>query len=180
MAAKKRKPNWIAIRAEYEAGGISQRALAEKCNVPYPTLRDRAKRESWAEAKEETRSKIIAETSQKIVDTLSTEAAQATINHRRLWGLILQDAEERLGLNDPIISPLTGQPMMDDAGKPYLARHVKDAKHLDALTNAVKKAVEGDRAALGLDKRQSDPADDKDFNGSLWEGLEDDEGGAAS
>ena len=39
--------DWDALRAEYIAGGISQRALAEKHGVKYGELRRRAVEEEW-------------------------------------------------------------------------------------------------------------------------------------
>lgn len=38
---------WEALRAEYVAGGISQRALAEKHGVSYSALKRRAAGEGW-------------------------------------------------------------------------------------------------------------------------------------
>ena len=40
--------DWDAIRSEYLAGGISQRALAGKHGVSYGALRQRAARENWS------------------------------------------------------------------------------------------------------------------------------------
>jgi len=54
------KPDWDKIRIEYEATGLSHRKLAEKYGIPYPTLRDRAKRESWTVSAEIVRSRIVA------------------------------------------------------------------------------------------------------------------------
>ena len=46
-------PDWEGIRAEYVAGGVSQRALAERRGVSYGALRRRAAAEGWAGAREE-------------------------------------------------------------------------------------------------------------------------------
>ena len=43
--------DWDAIRAEYVAGGVSQRALAEKCGVSYSALNRRAAAEQWTRAR---------------------------------------------------------------------------------------------------------------------------------
>ncbi|MER2142402.1 MAG: hypothetical protein ABS888_01300 [Eubacteriales bacterium] len=40
--------NWAALRAEYVAGGIGQRALAQKHGVKPGTLEKRAREEGWA------------------------------------------------------------------------------------------------------------------------------------
>lgn len=67
--------NWVHIRTEYETTNISQRKLAEKHGVSYPTLRDRCKREEWAKSKDKTRSKIVATTLQKTVTKIATKEA---------------------------------------------------------------------------------------------------------
>lgn len=45
--------DWDAIRAEYVAGGISQKALAERHGVPLGTLSRRAVAEGWVSARED-------------------------------------------------------------------------------------------------------------------------------
>lgn len=44
-------PDWAAIRAEYIAGGISFRKLAEKHGVSFNTVKGRARREQWTDAR---------------------------------------------------------------------------------------------------------------------------------
>jgi hypothetical protein len=60
------KPDWDKIRIEYEATGLSHRKLAEKYGVPYPTLRDRAKREQWTISAQTVRSKIVAKARENV------------------------------------------------------------------------------------------------------------------
>lgn len=43
--------NWEAVRAEYMAGGVGQKALAEKYGVSSYALRKRAQAEGWAAAR---------------------------------------------------------------------------------------------------------------------------------
>ena len=62
--------DWLRIKTEYINGDISYRDLAKKWGVPFPTLRDRAARESWKEAKEQQRNKVVTETSQKTVNKM--------------------------------------------------------------------------------------------------------------
>lgn len=59
--------DWDKIKAEYLQGDMSQRKLAEKYNVSYSTLRDRANNEEWAKKREEIRSKAVAKSEQEIV-----------------------------------------------------------------------------------------------------------------
>lgn len=68
--AKKR--DWVKIRTEYETTKTSYRKLAEKYGIPFPTIRDRAKREGWAASAKRNRedivTKVIAKTSQRLAD----------------------------------------------------------------------------------------------------------------
>jgi len=55
------KPDWKAIRYEYETTNISQRDLAAKHHVPYSTLCKRTMRENWSQ-----RAKLVAATASKL------------------------------------------------------------------------------------------------------------------
>ena len=68
----KPKPiNWVAIRAEYEAGGISLRQLADKLGVNRRTLERRCSKESWVNGvgnvSAEVNAKVSAEIREKAV-----------------------------------------------------------------------------------------------------------------
>lgn len=71
--------DWLAIRNDYINGGGSYRKLAEKYDVSFNTLQDRAKREDWKGQREQQHDKITTESRQKsevkISDALSEEAA---------------------------------------------------------------------------------------------------------
>ena len=66
--------NWRKIKAEYIAGGISQRKLAEKYGVSASNLMRRANREGWNKRRESAESKAIAETEQKTAETVADNA----------------------------------------------------------------------------------------------------------
>lgn len=66
--------NWRKIKAEYIAGGISQRALAEKYGVPTGTLRKRAHLEKWNTKRKVTEAKTEQKVSQKTADAIADNA----------------------------------------------------------------------------------------------------------
>ena len=68
--------DWNTIRAEYIAGGVGQHKLAEKYGVPYPTLRDRCKAESWVAQREAQRCKCVEEALQKSADVAADNAVE--------------------------------------------------------------------------------------------------------
>ena len=66
--------DWNAIRSEYVGGTISLRNIAQKYNVSFPTVRDRAKREKWQSAKNQVRDSVVAVTLQKTAEVAAKTA----------------------------------------------------------------------------------------------------------
>ena len=62
------KIDWGKIKVEYQTTNISYRKLAEKYSIPFPTIRDRAKRENWASLRDASRDKYVTNTSQKVIE----------------------------------------------------------------------------------------------------------------
>lgn len=67
--------DWKRIRAEYIAGGISQRKLAQKYGVSPTTLSQRAAKEGWKEARDKTDAKARQKTVEKIAERQSNQCA---------------------------------------------------------------------------------------------------------
>lgn len=66
--------SWRKIKAEYIAGGISQRALAEKYGVPLPTLVKHAKKEKWTDKRKAADSKAVQKVSEKTAEAVADNA----------------------------------------------------------------------------------------------------------
>jgi hypothetical protein len=66
--------SWRKIKAEYIAGKISQRALAEKYGVPMTTLAKHAKKEKWTEKRRDAENKVVEKVAQKTAETVSDNA----------------------------------------------------------------------------------------------------------
>ena len=66
--------SWRKIKAEYIAGGISQRALAEKYGVPWGTLRRRANLEKWNDRRKSAEKKTEQKVEQKTADEIADNA----------------------------------------------------------------------------------------------------------
>lgn len=62
--------DWITIKNEYINTNISQRKLAEKYKVSFNTLKIRANKEHWADAKKEQYNKINTTIQQKTADKI--------------------------------------------------------------------------------------------------------------
>ena len=66
--------SWRKIKAEYIAGGISQRKLAEKYGVSWATLRRRANLEKWNEKRIKAEIKTEQKIEQKTAEVISDNA----------------------------------------------------------------------------------------------------------
>ena len=66
--------SWRKIKAEYIAGGISQRALAEKYGVPFGTLQRRTRKEQWTAKRKAAEEKAIEKVSQKKAEEVADNA----------------------------------------------------------------------------------------------------------
>jgi hypothetical protein len=68
--------DWTKIRAEYIAGGISQRKLAAKYHVSFNTLSKKANAEKWAQQREETYNKSATKAQQKKANETASNAVK--------------------------------------------------------------------------------------------------------
>ena len=66
--------SWRKIKAEYIAGGISQRVLAQKYEVPFGTLQRRALKEKWNTKRKAAEAKAIEKVSQKTAEAVADNA----------------------------------------------------------------------------------------------------------
>jgi uncharacterized protein YjcR len=71
--------NWRKIKAEYIAGGISQRKLAEKYGVSASNLMRKANREQWNKRREAAESKAIAKTEQRTAEKTAEIASDNAV-----------------------------------------------------------------------------------------------------
>lgn len=68
--------NWRKIKAEYIAGGISQRKLADKYGIKWNTLRDRANEEHWTAARKRSEKKALQRAEQKTAEIVVDNATR--------------------------------------------------------------------------------------------------------
>ena len=66
--------SWRKIKAEYIAGGISQRALAEKYGISLPTVARRAKKEKWTAKRKDADKKAVEMVSEKTAEAVADNA----------------------------------------------------------------------------------------------------------
>lgn len=84
--------NWRKIKAEYLAGGISQRALAEKYGISQATVERRAKKEKWTAKRREAEGKSIEKVTEKTAD----EVADNAVTLQRIKAKLLRRVESMI------------------------------------------------------------------------------------
>lgn len=140
----KTNPDWNRIKAEYVAGGISQRDLADKYGIPFGTMQKRACKGKWTEertrAGEKVVEKVIQKTAKKTVDNATLAA---DIKHK---GLLLLDR-----LFDEF-ETVTATEHRD-----YKGRNLTDIKRLRDLTAAYKDLTDDMQTAAGIDVEDLSP-----------------------
>lgn len=78
--------NWRKIKAEYIAGGISQRAIAQKHGVPFGTLQRRARVEKWNSKRIKAEDKAIEKITQKTAEEVADNAVTLQRIKQKLLG----------------------------------------------------------------------------------------------
>lgn len=66
--------SWRKLKAEYIAGGISQRALAEKYGVPMSSLVKHAKKEKWTTKRKAVENKAVEKVAEKTAEIVADNA----------------------------------------------------------------------------------------------------------
>jgi uncharacterized protein YjcR len=94
----KPKPiNWIAVRAEYEAGGISLRQLADRLGVNRSTLERRSSKEGWAKnagkVKAAVQAKVQAKVREKVVEQRVQNALSDLDMINNLLGIAYRESQ---------------------------------------------------------------------------------------
>lgn len=81
---KPKRINWHKIRAEYIAGGISQRQLAKDYKIPFSTLQKRAQREEWGKNRRDAMVIVAENAVQKTAEVVADNATLAAGIKRKL------------------------------------------------------------------------------------------------
>lgn len=86
--------NWTEIKAEYVAGGISQRKLAKKYGISEYTLITRANKENWNKERQKAENKAIMKAQQKAADTIADNAIIAQRIKQKLLKKLEKEIDE--------------------------------------------------------------------------------------
>ena len=121
----KKSPDWNRIKAEYVAGGISQRDLADKYGIPFGTMQKRAVKGKWTEERTQAGAKVVEKVIQKTAKKTADNATLAADIKRK--GLLLLNR-----LFDEF------ETVTSTEHRDYKGRNLTDIKRLRDLTAAYK------------------------------------------
>lgn len=113
--------DWKKLKAEYVAGGISYRKLAEKHDVPFGTLRRVAEREGWTQM----RAQVAHKADTKMVETISAKEAKKAVDIIYVADKLLEKALELMD-NVPL----------DTQSFKQLTSALKDLKDIKGIRSA--------------------------------------------
>ena len=135
-------PDWEKIRAEYIAGGISIRELAQKYGVTRSAIGRRARSESWTDERDKTGTKV----RQKTEDLIVSRQSEAYAENADIAERIRMKLLERLEREIDALPESIGTRMSRD-GKECKLRDLTGA-YLDLTRDAPDAAKTGDFSAL--------------------------------
>ena len=135
---------WKKLKAEYIAGGISYRKLADKYGVSFHTLRKRAADEKW----HELRDKASARAATKIVEIESDKQAERM---KRL----LNVSDELLSVVETAVRAFqVGELMLDKSALKSLSGTIKDIRDIQNIKSQLD--IEEQKARIAILKKQAE------------------------
>lgn len=143
--------DWKKLKAEYIAGGISYRKLADKHNVSFSTLKEVAIREKWAKLREQAQAKAAT----KIVEIESDKQAE------RMKRLLTVSDELLCVVEDAVKKFHVGELMVDKTVLKSLSGTIKDIKDIQSIKSELD--IEEQKARVAILKKQAanDVVEDK-------------------
>lgn len=140
--------DWKKLKAEYIAGGISYRKLAEKHKVPFHTLRKQAAKEHWRELRDEAAAKAAT----KIVEL---EANKQVERYKRL----LRVSDDLLDVvEEAVRSFKVGDLLLDRTALKSLSGTIKDIKDIQNIKTELD--IEEQKARIANLKKQAERDED--------------------
>lgn len=133
--------DWERIRAEYIAGGISFRDLAEKHGVSKDAIGRKAKQEKWVNDRDKTATKVRQKTDQKIVAKQADAAADNVEIAQRIRAKLLRRLEHEIDSMPETVGTDTHQSStqrIKGADGQYTTKDMYRAYKLKDLTAAYK------------------------------------------
>lgn len=138
-------PDWVKIKAEYIAGGISYQKLSEKYGVSFSALRRKAKAEKWTDLRAQSEHKANIE----IVENVASQEAKRAEMFDSIADMLLQQIKQ--DIQDGSIK-LSGKGYRDITGA------LKDLREIKGL----KSELDMQEQIARIDKLRKDIADEEE------------------
>ena len=136
--------DWNAIKTEYITTNTSYRKLAQKHNVPFTTLYQRAGKEKWVEKKKQHNDKIVAKSIKKaeenVVDYKATLYALAYKVAQQLNDMTEHNSIEQLASIGIKPRDITGA--IKDLGDALHVKSASDLKEQEARIEKLRKEAQ--------------------------------------
>lgn len=147
--------DWNTLKAEYIAGGVSYRELAEKHGVSENTLRRRAAKEKWRQERHKSDTK----TAQKIIEIVSDENAEkavtaASLISKAAMNFLMKIAEESLKIKEGKLDK--------DITTKYSEYALALSRFKDVLDIKSEKDIEEQQARIDNLRKQAEKDEKKD------------------
>lgn len=141
--------DWKKIKAEYVAGGISYRKLAQKYDIPFGTLKGHALKEGWNDLREQAKQKAAT----KIVEIESDKQAE------RMNRLLTVSDKLLTAVEDAVNAFQTGELLLDKSALKHLSGTIKDIKDIQNIKSQLD--VEEQKARIAILKKQAESDDNE-------------------
>ena len=136
--------DWRKLKAEYIAGDISYRKLADKYDVPFHTLRKQAAKEHWHDLRDETRAKAAT----KIVEIESDKQAD------RMKRLLTVSDKLLMAVEEAVDQFQAGELLLDKGALKSLSGTIKDIKEIQNIKTQLD--IEEQKARVAILQKQAE------------------------
>jgi transcriptional regulator with XRE-family HTH domain len=150
--------DWKAIKAEYIAGGIGYRKLAEKYGVSFSTLSQVAKREKWTDLRQQTSDK----TDTDLVKSIGKRNAQRSAKINDLADKLLDKIGELMSLD-----------VLDGKSIKNISSALKDIREIKGIKSNIDLREQEARIAKLQKEAMAEEKQDNEIKVTIEGGLED-------
>ena len=162
--------DWDKIKAEYIAGGITYRELADKYNVSMDVIMKKAAKDKWRAS----RQKACRKTAEKIAEKISAKQAKAAVDELEvaryttmIWQDTLRDIAELIGEHKEVYAgDLSELAAMSNAINKNIDSLYKSCRLISA-TEARRLEIEEKRIALEQKKFEAEQKEKKQDTGGV-------------
>ena len=134
---EQKKPDWKKIKAAYITGEDSYRELADKNEIPFRTLADRAKREGWVALRAKHRERVVTKSCRRKEKAQVESIARLKTSADKMVKVLDQAAASDYYLSEDYAMDSSGRRLRDERGRFIKVKSV-DAKGFRSMVAAMR------------------------------------------